>query len=90
MFINPENGTGKSPDLNPIESFWGWLRQAMRRLDLEDIRKKRPALGKTAWTQRLKRVLKTKTAQTVAKNKFANFKKVCKLVYKKKGAASGL
>ena len=78
------------PRVHPIESFWGWLRQAMRRRDLEDLRNKRPALGKTAWTVRLKRLLKTQKAQTVAKRKFQNFKKVCKVVYQKKGAHSGL
>ena len=80
----------RSPDFNPIESFWGWLRQAMRRRDLEDLRNKRPALGKTAWMCRLKRLLKTQKAQNVAKKKFQNFKKVCKVVYKKNGAHSGL
>ena len=80
----------RSPEFNPIESFWGWLRQAMRRRDLEDMRNKRPALGKTAWMCRLKRLLKTKKAQTVAKKKFQNFKKVCRVVYRKNGAHSGL
>ena len=50
----------------------------------------RPALGKTAWTIRLRRLLKTQKAQTVAKRKFQNFKKVCKAVYQRKGAHSGL
>jgi len=80
----------RSPEFNSIESFWGWLRQAMRRRDLEDMRNKRPALGKTAWMCRLKRLLKTKKAQTVAKKKFQNFKKVCRVVYRKNGAHSGL
>ena len=84
------NIPARSPDFNPIESFWGWLRQAMRRRDLEDMRAKRPALGKTAWTCRLRRLLKTQKAQSVAKRKFQNFKKVCKVVYQKKGAHSGL
>ena len=26
-----------SPDFNPIESFWGWLRQRLRRRELEDL-----------------------------------------------------
>ena len=32
------NIPARSPEFNPIESFWGWLRQAMRRRDLEDLR----------------------------------------------------
>ena len=79
----------KSPDLNPIESFWGWLRQAMRRKDLEDYRLGRPALGKMAWKRRLRNLLRSKHAQTVARKKFQNFKKVCKIVSKAKGAHSG-
>ena len=79
----------KSPDLNPMESFWGWLRQAMRRKDLEDYRLGQPALGKMAWKRRLRNLLRTKRAQMVAKNKFLNFKKVCKVVSKAKGAHSG-
>jgi hypothetical protein len=78
-----------SPDLNPIESFWGWLRQTLRRRDLEDLRLKRPPLGKTAYKQRVRSVLRSKKAQSVAKAKFRNFKKVCQTVWKKKGAASG-
>ena len=35
----------RSPDLNPIEKFWGWLRREMRRRDLEDWNAKRPPLG---------------------------------------------
>ena len=48
----PENGP-KSPDLNPVEMFWGWLRKKLRSMDLEDLRKKRRPLGKTAYTARV-------------------------------------
>ena len=50
----PENGP-KSPDLNPVEMFWGWLRKKLRSMDLEDLRKKRRPLGKTAYTARVNR-----------------------------------
>ena len=78
----------RCPDLNPIESFWGWLRQRLRRLDLEDLRTGRPPMGKTAYKARVKAVLKSKKAQAVAKAKFHNLKKVCQEVVQKKGAAS--
>ena len=78
----------KSPDLNPIESFWGWLRQELRRRDLEDLRLKKPGLDKAQYKRRVKEVLRTVKAQEVAKAKFHNFKKVCQEVVKKKGAAS--
>ena len=44
----------KSPDLNPVEMFWGWLRKKRRPMDLEDLRKKRQPLGKTAYAARVK------------------------------------
>ena len=78
----------KSPDLNPIESFWGWLRGELRRRDLEDLRLKKPGLTKTQYRNRIKEILRTVKAQNVAKAKFQNFKKVCKEVVNKKGAAS--
>ena len=78
----------RSPDLNPIESFWGWLRKELRRRDLEDLRLKKPALNKTQYKQRVKEVLRAIKAQNVAKAKFRNFKKVCKEVVLKKGAMS--
>ena len=28
----------KSPDLNPVEMFWSWLRRKLRDLDLQDLR----------------------------------------------------
>ena len=45
-------------------------------------------LGKTAYKQRIKAVLRSRKAQTAAKAKFANFRKVCKEVALKRGAAS--
>ena len=30
----------KSPDLNPVEMFWGWLRRKLRLMGLADLRKK--------------------------------------------------
>ena len=76
------------PRLNPIESFWGWLRGELRRRDLKDLRLQKPALNKVQYKQRVKEVLRTIKAQDVAKAKFRNLKKVCKEVVKKKGAMS--
>ena len=78
----------RSPDLNPIESFWGWLRRELRRRDLEDLRLKKPPLSKSQYKQRVKQVLSTAKAQKVAKAKFRNLKKVYREVVKKKGAMS--
>ena len=78
----------KSPDLNPVEMFWGWLRKKLRSMDLEDMRKKRRLLGKTACTARVKGVLKSAKAQTVAKNVTGSFRKSCKQVVDRNGAAA--
>ena len=78
----------KSPDLNPIESFWGWMRARLRLRDLNDLRAGRPVLGKTAYRVRVRNVLKSQKAQNVAKAKFNALKRVCQEVKKKHGAAS--
>ena len=78
----------KSPDLNPIEMFWGWIRRKLRLMDLADLRLKRRPLGKTAYTLRVKRVMQTQKAQTVAKNIATRFRKACVQVVKRKGAAA--
>ena len=78
----------RSPDLNPIEKFWRWLRRELRRRDLEDWNAKRPPLGKTAYKARLRAVLRSKKTQSVAARIAAGLLNVCKEVQRKKGAAS--
>lgn len=77
-----------SPDLNPIEVFWSWLRRELRRRDLEDCKRKRPALTKAQYTSRVKAILQSRTANRKAANIAKGFRKVCKEVLKKKGAAA--
>ena len=78
----------KSPDLNPVEMFWGWLRKKLRRMDLADLRKKRKPLSKFAYQSRVKSVMNSVAAQTVAVNYAKRLRKTCKEVVKRKGAAS--
>ena len=78
----------RSPDLNPIGSFWGWLRKQLRLRDLEDLRRGRPALTKVAFKARVRALLRTQRAQKVAKAKFAALRRVCAEVVRKRGAAS--
>ena len=77
-----------SPDLNPVERFWAWVRRRMRKMDLADLVAKRPVLGRLAWKARLMRLVRTKAATKVAANTMAKLKRVCAQV-KKTGAASG-
>lgn len=71
-----------------MELFWGWLRTKLRRMDLGDMRKKRKALGKTAYTARVKAVIASGKAQTVAKNFAKRLRKTCQQVVLRGGAAS--
>ena len=80
----------KSPDLNPVERFWAWLRRRLRTLDLRDAVAGRPVLGKIAYKARVRAVCRTKKAQEVAASQAKLMKRVCNLVLKKKGAATGL
>ena len=56
----------KSPDLNPIEMFWGWTRRQLRLMDLKDLRLKRKPLGKIAYVQRVKTLFRSARGQNVA------------------------
>ena len=78
----------KSPDLNPVELFWGWLRRKLRHMDLADLHQKRRPLGKTAYTMRVKGVIKSQKAQTVAKNFAGRLRKGMQAGGEEKGSCS--
>ena len=75
----------RSPDLNPVELFWAWLRKKLRSMDLADAIAKKPVLGKMAYRARVVRVLKTTKAQTVAANIAKGFRRTCKRIVECKG-----
>ena len=75
-----------SPDLNPVEKMWGWLRKQLRRMDLADLKAKRPVPGRAAYQARIRNVLKTQRAQVVAAKCALSLKSVCKAVIKAGGA----
>ena len=78
----------RSPDLNPVERFWSWVRKQMKKKDLEDFRAKRPPLTKTAYRQRLRTLLRSPRAVIVAKNHFNSLPKTCTIVVNRRGAHS--
>ena len=78
----------RSPDLNPVERIWAWLRKALRSRDQADLAAKRPALTKTAFKARVQAICKTKRAQKVAKKLARMLRTVCQDVVAKQGAAS--
>ena len=70
-----------SPDLNPVEKMWAWLR---RKKDCEDLRRRRPPIGRTAFKARVRSMLSSKQAQSVAARIAAGFRATCKEVAAKK------
>jgi hypothetical protein len=77
----------RSPDLNPVEKMWGWVRKQLRDRDMRDMIAGVPVLPKTMYRARIKMLLQSQQAQNVAKNLATNFRTVCKRVVKAKGAA---
>ena len=79
----------KSPDLNPVEMYWSWVRRKLRDMDLNDLKMKRRPLSKMAYKLRVQTVFKSKKAQDVAKACARKFRAVCVQVSKRGGAAAG-
>ena len=77
-----------SPDLNPVEKFWSWLRRKLRRMDLADLIAKRPPVTKAQLQQRVRKIMTTKEAKTAAANCARGLKRVCQMVVKNKGGAT--
>ena len=78
----------KSPDLNPIEQFWSWLRRRLRAVELQDLAARRPALSKAAYQQRVRRICRSAAAQRAASAIAQNFRRTCQEVVRKRGAAA--
>ena len=79
----------RSPDLNPIEMCWSWLRRQLNAMGLQDLKHKRPVLGKAAYTARVRGLLRSRKAQGVAGRCANKFRNSCIQVIKNKGAAAG-
>ena len=78
----------RSPDLNPIEKFWAWLRKQLLDKDLEDLRAGRAVPAKPEYRKRVQALLRTQRAHTVAGNCVQSFRKTCEQVSEAEGAAS--
>ena len=74
-----------SPDLNPVELMWAWLRKELRRMDKNDLAAKRPAIQKTAFQGRVRSLVRTQRAQQHASKIAAGFKRKCREIVQKKG-----
>ncbi len=78
----------RSPDLNPIEKFWSWMRRQLRKKDLADLVAGRAPLGKMAYRKRIVNTCRSQKAKRAAANISNGLRKVCKEVVAKKGARS--
>ena len=68
--------------------FWGWLRKKLCHMDLEDLRKKRQLMDKAGYTARVKSIMRSQKAQSVAKSYAAGLRKTCRQVESRGGAAA--
>ena len=76
----------KSPDLNPVEKMWGWVRKELRMKDLADLKARRRVPSKPAYKARIVSLLQSRRAQEVASKYACGYRKVCKDVVKARGA----
>ena len=83
-----EQMPAKSPDLNPVEKYWSWLRQQLRKKDLEDLNAGRDVLSKAAYQERVRSIMHSKRSQTVAASIAKGLRKVCKEVVDNGGIAT--
>ena len=78
----------RSPNFNPVEKFWSWLRRRLQALDDDDLRRGRPPLGKKEYKQRVRRVCRSRRAQQVAAACASGLHNVCREVIAKTSAAT--
>ena len=79
----------RSPDLNPVEKYWAWVRRRMRAMDLADLSAKRAVVDRAEYKRRFSRLVKTAKGKEVAGNIFVGLMKTCRKVVAKGGRASG-
>ena len=77
-----------SPDFNPVEKFWGWLRKQLRVRGRADLSAKRAPLTKAEFSARVHCICRTRRTQNVAKRFAKGLRKVCAEVVAKQFAAS--
>ena len=75
----------RSPDLNPVEMFWSWLRKRLRAMDLDDLRAGRPALAKVSLKLRVRTLIRKPQAMKTATNIFKKLRTKCAECVHKKG-----
>ena len=77
----------RSPDLNPVELYWAWLKKHLRAMDLKDAVAKKPVISKVLYKQRIRAVIKSQKSQQVAAACAKKWVKTCQRVFAANGAA---
>ena len=78
----------RSPDLNPAEKMWAWLRRRLRAMDLADLRGKRPVISRAGLKVRVRALCRSPDAQRVGQRCAAGLRRVCQEVVRRRGAAT--
>ena len=78
----------RSPDLNPVERLWGWLRKRLRAMDLADLKAGRKAVKTRALKARVSALLRSQAAKKVGRSFLLSLRKTCEDVNRRRGAAS--
>ena len=86
--VSAMGGASEEPRFEPSGNVVVWLRKKLRLMDLADLCAKRRASGKTAYVQRGKGIIRSNKAQATAKKRASNFRKTCKQVVDRGGAAA--
>ena len=77
----------RSPDLNPVEMFWAWLKKRLRKMDLDDLSAGRPPIAKFGLKQRVRALMRKPETKLVAQNCFRKLRSKCVQVVRARGAA---
>ena len=85
---HPDKIPPASPDFNPVEKVWAWVRKQIVRMDLKDLRDGKPAVSKMGLKLRLQRLVRTRKAQNVAGSIALGLRKVCREVSMNGGGPS--
>jgi hypothetical protein len=77
-----------SPDLNPVEKYWSWVRWSLRQKDMADLVAKRPPITKFAFKRRVQNLFRSRRSQQVAAACAGSLRKTALEVIRVKGAAA--
>ena len=78
----------RSPDLNPVERYWGWLRARLRAMDLADLKEGRKPVRAAALKARVRSIVQSQRANDVARSHVLSLRKTCEEVRRKRGAGT--